>query len=265
MQPHNFLDLGGTRQIGARLYRLCGIEGCEQVGNHPVHRVGPPKARGVRESDRHAPRIGLNKKCTTCGKARQSLRHRGFEPVVIEFPKPKSDWPDDLQRHIESRADALRESRAIPTPLGGEALLLVALGYAEALQSTEDGKIKTYAGLLARAIKEELGREPEPEPIATQEVVEGYHAKRPKAFTIQAGTAGMRRAFKSDNLRRLFDFAVNQGWTWRRNGGGHVLISSPGQKEHMSLSLTLSDSSHGRAWGNAKAEAKRKGLDIAGL
>jgi hypothetical protein len=257
MERHNFLDTGATSQFGERTYRLCGIEGCGRVGNHPIHRdPSAPKRRGILDSDRHAFHPGSSGRCMTCGKARQSDRHRGFEALVPPLRPTQAPAPAQIPR---AHAQAF---------ISGEPLMMIALGYAGALQAVAEvpGLVRFHAGQLARAIEQALAREEAVAPQAPPPVLEQEDvAERKVRRLLQSGTPAVRRAFRSGRVRQLFERAMEAGWSWRRTGGGHIIIDSPGQAHHVSLSTTMSDRGLGRGWENTKAEAKRKGLDIAGL
>jgi hypothetical protein len=249
------------------MYRLCAIDGCGKIGNAPVHRgLGPlPKRRHVLPSELHPFNDNGRHRCQTCGKARQSSRHRGLET------KKRYDTAGlRLLTQEDLRPEPIRAPE--PVQLGAMPVMLIALGYSEALQGTPGvpAVVRMYAVQLSRAIGEAMGRTEivahrDPVVIPTAEAGEEPRSMRRPIVHIQAGTPAIRRSFRSGRVRALFDRAIESGWTWRRTGGGHILLDSPGQKQHVSLSTTLSDKGTGRGWLNTLADAKRKGLDTSGL
>jgi len=69
------------------------------------------------------------------------------------------------------------------------------------------------------------------------------------------GKPNLRRAFRNDRIRSLFDRATDAGWTHRLGGDGHVQMFSPDGKNRMSLSTTAGDGARGVQ--NAEAVYKR--------
>jgi hypothetical protein len=85
----------------------------------------------------------------------------------------------------------------------------------------------------------------------------------PTGVTYSARTAPMPGvpAFRSDRFRALAARAIEQGWTATRTSGGHVRIERGG----FSFIVSATSSGQGRAWKNARALARRMGVDVDGL
>lgn len=189
------------------------------------------------------------------------MRHRGAVAGLPILPRPQAP---------ATPVPVIAEppAREHPEPrIGQDPLLYLALGYCEALQVVESVPItvRFNARQLARSIRDVLRLDSTSPQDVAKPNGNGHsngHAPRAQPVLQQAGTPAVRRAFRSGNVRHLFEIAVAAGWTWRRTGNGHVVIDAPGQKAHISLSTTMSDAGSGRSWGNLKAEAKRKGLAI---
>lgn len=87
---------------------------------------------------------------------------------------------------------------------------------------------------------------------------------QPKPVPADQHSAARRKlaaGFRSDKTRALFLRACEQGWQPAITGTGHAKLISPDGKA-LVLSLT---NTGGRGFGNAKATAKRMGLDVSGL
>jgi hypothetical protein len=69
-----------------------------------------------------------------------------------------------------------------------------------------------------------------------------------------------RAGFRSGTQRTIFKAALKQGWTWHVNGDTHIVITNPTTKAYVVLSATASD--RGRTAANARAAARKAGLDI---
>lgn len=262
VEPHEFRDVGQSRVYGRRIYAICGLFGCGKPKHAPAHRGQIPRVVGLQAKDRHPFVAGEGERrlqCQTCGKVRNSQRHRTKSGVPFNLPAPRHPVP------------VVAEPPARPEPhLGQDPLLYLALGYCEALQVVQSVPVtvRFNARQLARSIRDALQIDniPAPGVVKSNGHSNGNGHAEPvpahPSVTIQSGTPAVRRAFRSGLVRGLFDVAVRAGWTWRRSGNGHVIIDAPGQRTHISLSTTMSDAGAGRSWGNLKAEAKRKGLAI---
>jgi hypothetical protein len=67
--------------------------------------------------------------------------------------------------------------------------------------------------------------------------------------------------FRSDRFRALAQRAAEQGWTVTSTGGGHARVERGG----FSFIISRTSNGQGRAWKNARALAKRMGVDTEGL
>jgi len=65
----------------------------------------------------------------------------------------------------------------------------------------------------------------------------------------------LRRAFRSDRLRGVYDRAIAAGWTARVLGNGHVGMYAPDGTTQLTLSITANDT--GRAAQNSESALKR--------
>jgi hypothetical protein len=68
--------------------------------------------------------------------------------------------------------------------------------------------------------------------------------------------------FRSPRARELFLRAVRDGHRWQRTSSGHVLIHGPTGEVSLSMSV---DERNARSWANARATARRAGLNVEGL
>jgi len=75
-------------------------------------------------------------------------------------------------------------------------------------------------------------------------------------------TRKLRRGIRNDRVRALFDRATAQGWLGRTLGSGHIEMRGP---DGARLVISETSNGMGRGWDNARAQAKRLGIDTAGL
>jgi hypothetical protein len=68
-------------------------------------------------------------------------------------------------------------------------------------------------------------------------------------------------AFRSDRFRALAAKAIEQGWTVTKTSGGHARIERGG----FAFIVSTTSNGQGRAWKNARALARRMGVDVDGL
>ena len=73
----------------------------------------------------------------------------------------------------------------------------------------------------------------------------------------------LRRGIRSDRVRGLFDRATDAGWSAKELGSGHLGLFAPDGRTRLTISMTAKGDGHG--WLNVRADAKRAGLDVAGL
>lgn len=72
------------------------------------------------------------------------------------------------------------------------------------------------------------------------------------------------RGIRNDRVRELAKRAHKAGWKVSLMGSGHIAVDRG--RDRLVLSGTMGDSRRGgHAWGNAKAAARRAGLDVTGL
>jgi hypothetical protein len=104
-------------------------------------------------------------------------------------------------------------------------------------------------------------REDYPDLIVRHATVDDVTA--PVAVTHYARVAAMPGvpAFRSDRFRALAARAIEQGWTVTTTQGGHARIERGG----FSFIISKTSNGQGRAWKNAKALARRMGVDTEGL
>ena len=71
-------------------------------------------------------------------------------------------------------------------------------------------------------------------------------------------TGGIR----NDKIRKLYLEALRQGWTSEIDGAGHVKMTNPRTGNRFWISSTSDWGSNGRNYANARAKARRAGLEI---
>lgn len=95
----------------------------------------------------------------------------------------------------------------------------------------------------------------------------GTAGAAPRADRVDPTMARARQATKgirNDRMRALAARAVAEGWQPRKTGDGHLRLDPPGGTG-APIVLSLTATAAGRGWANAKADAKRRGLDVTGL
>ena len=230
--------------------------------------------------------------CATCGKAKNSQRHRAYRPLVkrqgkaapvlVESPPytppvtpsvsvppgmvPMSALPplEDPPEYVHAGALALALALdAVLDSEDGAGLSVTATVYATGLRSML-GVPRFRATRLAA-----VEVVPDRPKLATRDVdlsaVAGVPwAARPKAkdrpevSRARAATKGIR----NDKMRALATRAIASGWTPRHMGDGHLRLERAGQAP-----LTISTTANGaaRGWHNVRSAARRRGIDVADL
>lgn len=87
-------------------------------------------------------------------------------------------------------------------------------------------------------------------------------AQAPVQTSARARAREVTKGIRNDRVRELATRAVAQGWTPRKTGDGHLRLEHAG---HPPLVLSMTGTADGRSWRNARAAARRRGLDVAGL
>lgn len=76
-------------------------------------------------------------------------------------------------------------------------------------------------------------------------------------------TKRLTKGIRADKLRVMAAAAVEQGWTARVDGNGHLCLTSPDGSRFW-ISMTVRGSM-GRNYENTKAKARKAGLDVTNL
>jgi hypothetical protein len=69
------------------------------------------------------------------------------------------------------------------------------------------------------------------------------------------------KGVRSDQSRALLRSAKKQGWTFERQGNGHIKATDPKTGLWFTVSMTMSDSSS-HSFRNVKVAARRAGLRV---
>jgi len=103
--------------------------------------------------------------------------------------------------------------------------------------------------------------QPEPEPM-TERVLEIRPEARPAPIVSErAASMALLAGVRNDRMKALGRRAVEEGFVAHRTAAGHIALERNGHR----IMISGTSSGLGRAWQNLRAEAKRAGLDTAGL
>jgi len=84
----------------------------------------------------------------------------------------------------------------------------------------------------------------------------------PRPMTGPAAATAIVRGIRSDKVRELVKRACRDGWDARKTGSGHIALT----RNDRTVIVSATGSSRGGHWfANVRAEAKRAGIDVAGL
>jgi hypothetical protein len=232
--------------------------------------------------------------CAECGAYSNAWRHRSPEhvaevqrrrvatiaerrthPRLIPHPSTPPDEPRLQPSRISTAARAEAYRPAEPPPRQSVAdwrlsMLRLAIEHAldgpelsfnlrRLLLDTQRALRSDLHGTIATELARVELRPAGPPPVTSPQALPG----RPRATEGPPPSArGLAHGFRDERTRGLFLRAVAAGWRWSVTGSNHVRLEGP---DGAVLTLSQTSSGHGRAYLNAKADAKRAGLDVAGL
>jgi hypothetical protein len=212
--------------------------------------------------------------CQTCDQPQNSPRHHG---LVASGPQPTHrPSPGARAAAAPTPLPPKRANGHIRTPAAEMVVLAVAIDAVLALPSdvvrtSLRVRLESARAAIDVPVLPTLAPQPDPEPDAEPSGVGGPTVdgsgdqpgpstrSRPEAPPTAART--MVRGIRNDRVRKLVLRAVGDGWTPRRTGSGHVALD----KGDSTLILSASATGNARSWQNARAEAKRHGIDVRGL
>ena len=253
-QPHPFVDSGHKHVApDGRRFALCAA--CGGVKRWAAHHGGSKaKAGGHRPADYYRK-----------AKARPFTRPDSHEWKQLQ---PASIPPAREERPTPPVpiAPAPPAPKVHPWQLYAlEAALDAAMTKADDLEAVTVQRVVE----LQRAIRSELHPStlrrrpevmPDPDPVPAP-------ATFPTVQPLPTGAGGESRrriiaGIRNDKLRKLAVRALESAWQPKVLGSGHLRLTSP---EGGAIVLSMTSDGGGRAYANAKAQAKRSGLDTAGL
>jgi hypothetical protein len=247
---HPFEPGGQTfRDASGRLRNGCARPGCGAASNAYRHR------------GRDAALAAGAKSSQTRTRKRRELEGSASPPELIAVPlaspvirpssPPVADWRLSMLR--------LAVDMSLEGPPLSFLLRRALLDTRAALRSELYGTVAVAdpRGELpqADAPPAELEELPEPAELRPERTPEPLRNARVRAVA---------HSFRGDKYRELFLRAVSSpGWRWSLTGSNHVLLISP-SGEHVNLSASA-QSGRGHGYANVRAQARRAGLDVAGL
>ena len=247
---------GGLIQLDRRGARNATCRECGLMQRARRH-WDPERSLAAREKQSATRRArGLNGRGARASRARLPAPELAIVPAPAAAPVPTppprvADWRLSMLRLA---LDMALEGPSLSFPL--RRALLDARG---ALRSELHGIPATAGAVL------EL---PEPDPVPethSAALPNGHEPPRAMRPIQSARVQRTARGFRGDNFRALYLRAVECGWQWEhRRGSGHVALYPPDGRKPVVLSITA-PSSEARGWMNARADAKRAGLDVTGL
>lgn len=236
--------------------------------------------------------------CATCGKPANAPAHR--HDARREAPPGRPE----RRRAVRVTRDRLRvteapagmiPSAALPPALPAPAFvrrdhLALALALDAILDAADGGGLHGAAITFAVALRASLEvprfrsapeepaqAEPEPEevPPASPRWSNGHAPAVPALAPVEGGRRRDRdpavararsaaKGIRSERLRDLAVEAIRQGWAPRKSGGGHLRLERPGYAP-VTVSTTANDDAMGHHYQNAKAQARRAGVDVSTL
>jgi hypothetical protein len=275
---HSYVE--GVRVLrgrDGRTYRLCSA--CGKPANAGRHRMGEvavkaPTFRQIGHEFVAGPGIGIDTKgarrplCRDCGKPANAPYHRraarGLPPLVkaVSARTRAARAPSDraaagVRRGslpaVELVAVAISIDRALALPAD-------ALGWRLRMRLADVRPllgVPTYPSLAAP------DHEPDPE-APPDSLTERRPELRPQSLPAadDAKMVGLLRGIQSGKNRELVRRARDQGWAVTMTGSGHIALSK-GQSRI--LVSTTQREGRGRGWANLRADAKRNGIDVAGM
>ena len=278
-----------------RVYRLCRV--CDDRANAGPHRgfrttPATPRERAERHpfdesstvfvSDARGHRTPA---CLTCGKTRRATEHGGLSAPLPPVVPTDPATPRPLRVVTDAPLSAPPRTAARPrptkiTPPAAE-IAMVALAIDRLLAMPEEA-VDVRLRMRLSSARELLACPPFPtmdvrltdpvdplvqadddDPLAAPSIVATFAPRRPLEPDRAIGQRSVVAGIRSDKYRELARRALQAGFTAHKTGSGHLSLDKGGTR--IILSMTAETGRRGHSWGNARAEAKRAGIDVTGL
>ena len=257
---HEFAP-SGRRVTGpaGRSYAICAVCGRKQIGlvhgpgRRPKQRlrlVEPPTTQAVGRRDASSSDVDLRPSVDRAGApaGRATPMGRAVNPPTARPASPVR--PEKAGAEMVALALALDTLLALPPDRVKWSLRLKAIDLRDAIPVAPIPTLQDATEPVEGA----------PSEVTLAALPQLNSRERPSV----AGTVGptaILRGIKSGRNRELIRRAIAEGWTARKTGGGHIALDHGSKR--LIVSTTSDDRGHG--WGNLRAEAKRAGLNVAGL
>jgi hypothetical protein len=291
-ERHAYVEGVHTRTgSDGRVYRLCRV--CDDRANawpHRGYRQKPLTKRERSEHHRFDPSqtvfldVGRGHKtaaCLVCGKAKRATEHGGITNPLPPVEDTDYVAPTPIRR---TTLRAIRSTK-VETPPPVRVLKSVERMPAELVQAALalDHLLALPDDLVDWRLRMRLrsARDLMPIPVfptldarLTPEVAETVETPPTDNLAIARTPTpvpaanplvarGVLAGIRNDRLRELTKRAVADGWSATMTGSGHLALDKGGTR--LIASTTMGDGRRGHSWGNLRAQAKRAGIDVAGL
>ena len=283
--PHEFVEgVRVKRGSDGRAFKLCSV--CEGTRNMRVHHGGEPLAKSAK--DPHPFELGGGFKlgkdgrhlalCARpgCGGVASLIAHspkaNGVSVGAAQIIHPERGKGRARVAQGAPTARATSRARAASLPPAEYVALAIAIDQVLALPPEAIGwrlrirlgdmrpllGVPDYPTLQAR----EAPPDPEAPTPADIAVSPERYASKSLPVAVDSKLPGILRGIQSGRHRDLVRRAKDQGWGVAMTGSGHVALTK-GQSRLL-VSTTVREG-RGHGWANLRAEAKRAGIDVAGL
>jgi hypothetical protein len=266
IERHTYVQGTGMKQgKDGRIYRLCDI--CNDRANGGLHRGFRQKPLTTRERGaRHPFQASLStiikdgrgtaQACVVCGRLRRATEHK-LTPLA-EVPAVVID------RTETDPTKPPRPARIIPPP----AELTMAALAIDVLLALPPEALEWSLRIRLDDVRKRLKVPPFPtlNPDAVVDdgpPTEADLARHPRLIRSPAPVAigsAIARGIPDKRRRELIKRAVGDGWDAARTANNHIALDKGATRI-----IVPTTEGYGRGWNNLKAQAKRAGIDVAGL